>query len=64
MRNLSCLIGYQQGSSSCSPLIGTQPSVAIFGEICPLWQNGASLWQFFEGLRSIWRNFEPHLVIF
>ena len=27
-----------------------------FGEITPLWQNLKTLWQYFEGLFSIWQT--------
>ena len=34
-------------------------SATIFGEISPLWQKNLTLTQFFEGIFSIWQNFEP-----
>ena len=37
-------------------------SVTRFGEISPLWQEKLSLWQYLEGLLSLWQNFEPTLV--
>ena len=35
------------------------PSVTIFGENLPLWQNKPRIWQLFDGLFSIWQKFEP-----
>ena len=37
-------------------------SVTRFDEISPLWQHWKNLWQCFEGLLSIWQNFEPTLA--
>ena len=39
-------------------------SVARFGDISPIWQQKFSLWQFLEGLFSLWQNLEPTLVNF
>ena len=43
--------------SECLPTSATR-----FGDISPLWQNFKALWQFVEGLLSIWENFEPTLA--
>ena len=29
-----------------------------FGKISPFWQNPQSVWQKFEGIFSVWQNFE------
>ena len=43
-----------------SRLVGN--SVTRFGEIKPIRQNILSLWQYFEGILSIWKNYETSLV--
>ena len=42
--------------------VGGLVSVTRSGENSPLWQNISSLWQFFDGLISIWQYCEPTLV--
>ena len=39
-------------------------SVTRFGEISPLWQKLKCLWQFNEGLFSIWQKLLPTLANF
>ena len=43
---------------------GLEISVTRFGEILPLWQIIKCLWQFYEGLFSIWEKLLPTLAIF
>ena len=38
------------------------PSVTIFGEISPLRHNFKNLGHIFEGLFSVWQNFDPILA--
>ena len=43
-------------------LLSTPGNVTRFGEISPIWQNLLSLWQYFEGIFSIWQSYETALV--
>ena len=37
-------------------------TVTRFGEISPFWLNLQSLWQYFDGIFSIWQSCETALV--
>ena len=50
------------GITLSRPFSFVPSSVTGFGEISPFWQTFKIIWQYFEGLFSIWRNFERSLA--
>ena len=51
-------------NGSVEKFLWLQTSVIRSGKISPIWLKFKTLWQFFEGLFSIWRNPELTLVKF